>query len=213
MKCGDPDLPLGPMKDWDDYQATARLLVNIRKAQGRDNTYIPKMQRTRQRNSLHPKVQEKLEWLSEEHFSKQSSSPSSSSSSSWRQNWWQDAQWQDSQWEDHPWHEQQWEAHWVRFCYSLFRGQTLANAVHATGGEDSIPCRTHIFLSVVRSCQSPPHCCTGRTFVCGSRVSHGSRRVLLRALVNKIPSSHHVVAEQFLVSLPPVTLLIFPGQR
>ena len=47
MKCSDPDLQLGPMKDSDDYQATTRLLVNIRREQGRANTYIPKMQRTR----------------------------------------------------------------------------------------------------------------------------------------------------------------------
>ena len=110
MKCTDSDLQLGPMKDGDDYQATARLLVNIRKEQGRANTHIPKMQRTRQRNTLHPKVQQRLDWLSEhyeEYFSKQSSS--SSSSSSWTQNRWQDAQWQDTQWEDLPWHEQQWE--------------------------------------------------------------------------------------------------------
>ena len=47
MKCSDPDLQLGPMEDSDDYQATTRLLVNIRREQGRVNTYIPKMQRTR----------------------------------------------------------------------------------------------------------------------------------------------------------------------
>ena len=40
---------------------------NIRKEQGRANTYILKMQRTRQNNTLHPKVQQRLEWLSEHH--------------------------------------------------------------------------------------------------------------------------------------------------
>ena len=72
MKCSDSDLQLGQMKDRDDYQATTRLLVNIRKEQGRANTHIPKMQRTRQSNTLHPKVQQRLEWLSEhyeEYFS------------------------------------------------------------------------------------------------------------------------------------------------
>ena len=72
MKCTDSDQQLGPMKDRDDYQATVRLLVNILKEQGRANTHIPKMQRTRQRNTLHPKVQQRLDWLSEhyeEHFS------------------------------------------------------------------------------------------------------------------------------------------------
>ena len=73
MKWSVSDLQLGPMKDRDDYQATTRLLVNIRKEQSRANTYILKMQRTRQRSTLHPKVQQRLDWLSEyyeEHFSK-----------------------------------------------------------------------------------------------------------------------------------------------
>ena len=107
MKRSVSDLQLGPMKDRDDYQATTRLLVNLRKEQGRANTYILKMQRTRQNNTLHPKVQQRLEWLSEHHeeyFSKQSSSSSSSSSST--QNRWQDAHWQDTQWE--LWEEQKW---------------------------------------------------------------------------------------------------------
>ena len=74
MQCSDPDPQLGPMKDRDDCQATTRLLVNIRNEQSRANTYSPKTQRTRQRNTLHPKVQKQLEWLSghyEEYFSKQ----------------------------------------------------------------------------------------------------------------------------------------------
>ena len=39
----------------------------------------------------------------------------------------------------------------VRFFSEKSRVQTLANVVHATGGEDRTPRRTHIFRSLVVS--------------------------------------------------------------
>ena len=80
----------------------------------------------------------------------------------------------------------------ICFSHSIrFRVQTLPNVVHATGGVDSTPCRTHIFLSVVspRSvslCTShfpPAHMCAWLKTCRGCVVwtpAHSSKVILSR---------------------------------
>ena len=41
MKCSDPNLQLGPIKDRKDHHATTKFLMKLREEQGRTNAYIP----------------------------------------------------------------------------------------------------------------------------------------------------------------------------
>ena len=63
MKCSDPTFQLGPMRNRKDYHETTKLLMKLREEQGRTSTYIPISQRTREKNTLDPDVQQKLERL------------------------------------------------------------------------------------------------------------------------------------------------------
>ena len=92
MKCNDTNRNAGPMKARTDYQLTTKVLEGLREEQGRQNSFIQKNERTRQR-PFNEELQAKLEWLNRNwkiYFSQTSSSSSSS------QNMWQHEP-QDSQ--------------------------------------------------------------------------------------------------------------------
>ena len=94
MSRNDPNFQSGPMRMMDDYRAATRALVMLREEQGRTNTSIPKKERTKQRNSRDPTVQEYLTWLSvncRTHFATTESS--SSASSTWNLSWWSTDKW------------------------------------------------------------------------------------------------------------------------
>ena len=107
------DRQCGPMHRRSDYKPTD--LTSLRQEQVRQNSYIPKNERTRQR-PFDEQLQAKFEWLSQDWRTYFVQSSSSSSSS---QNWWQhehehqDSQWhghqnnqqRDHQWQDHDWSE------------------------------------------------------------------------------------------------------------
>ena len=65
LKSSDPNHQSGPMWQREDYRATSKGLVNLRAEHGRNPTFIPKLLRTRQRNTLDPDLQRNLECLSE----------------------------------------------------------------------------------------------------------------------------------------------------
>ena len=46
------------------FGKTTKVLYSVPKEKGRENTFIPKDQRTKQRDELEPVVQERREWLS-----------------------------------------------------------------------------------------------------------------------------------------------------
>ena len=68
-----------------------------------------------------------------------------------------------------------------RIWFHRFRVQTFANVVHATGGEDRTPRRTHIFLSVV----SVGHRYPSHAHACGSRFHRSC--VALRTSLKSLP--------------------------
>ena len=98
MKSSDPNLQAGPMCKSEDYKATTKLLLSLREEKGKAITCFPKKKRTRHRNVLDTKLQQRLEWLSQTwrtYFSTTSSSSSSRSHS-----WWRETQWQVDRWND-----------------------------------------------------------------------------------------------------------------
>ena len=128
LACNDEDRQAGPMKARKDFGPTTKILASLRQEQGRQNSFIPKNERMRQR-PFDEALRAKSEWMSQ-NWTTDFSQPSSSSSS---QNWWQhehqDSQWrenQDTQWRDHQWRNHYW---WIR---RFFQGVSLA------GNSDSL---------------------------------------------------------------------------
>ena len=109
--CNDEDRQAGPMEARGDFKPSTKFLASLRQEQGRQNSFLPKNERMRQRPSDEA-LRADLEWMSQNwttYFSQLSSSSSSS------QNWWQhdnqDSQWrehQDTQWRDHQWQDHKW---------------------------------------------------------------------------------------------------------
>ena len=114
LACNDEDRQAGPMKARKDFRPTTKIVASLRQEQGRQNSFVPKNERTRQR-PFDEVLQAKSELLNQNwriYFSQ------SSSSSSSPQNWWQhehqDSQWrehQDTQWRDPQWQDHQWQDH------------------------------------------------------------------------------------------------------
>ena len=111
LVCNDDDRQAGPMRARKDFKTTTKILTSLRQEQRRQNSFIPKNERVRQRN-FNEALRTELEWQSP-NWKTFWSQPSSSSSSS--QQWWQhehqDPQWrehQDTQWRDHKWWKEWW---------------------------------------------------------------------------------------------------------
>ena len=94
--CHDDDRQPGPMRARKDFKPTAKSLTSLRQKQGRQNSFIPKNERVKQR-PFDEALRAELEWQSQNWKTYWSQPPSSSSSS---QQWWQHEP-QDSQWRDH----------------------------------------------------------------------------------------------------------------
>ena len=65
MACDDEDRQAGPMKAREDFRPTTQILASLRQEQGRQNSFFPKNERTRQR-LLDEELQAKLEWMSQD---------------------------------------------------------------------------------------------------------------------------------------------------
>ena len=100
LACNDEDRQAGPMKARKDFRPTTKMLASLRQEQGRQNSFIPKIERMRQR-PFDEAMQAKLEWMT--------------------QNWsffflatflliiiFTDHQWQDHQWQGHEWRDHKW---------------------------------------------------------------------------------------------------------
>ena len=104
-----------------DYKDTPNALIDLRQEPGREKSYIPENERSRQR-PFDEELQAKLEWLSLNWMTHFAQSCSSSSSA---QNWWQhehehqSSQWhghQNTQGRDHQWQDHDWSEDLVRSC-------------------------------------------------------------------------------------------------
>ena len=152
----------GPMRARKDFKPTAKILASLRQEQGRQNSFIPKNERMRQR-PFDEASRAELEWMSQ-NWKTCFSQPSSSSSS---QQYGANTKTLNSMARSPMARSQVVErvkatdslqtlrgshfARLLRFRRFLhrFRVQTLANVVHATVSEDRTPRRTHIFPSLV----------------------------------------------------------------
>ena len=115
----DDDRQAGPMRARKDFRPTMEIFTSLRQELGRQNSFIPKNERVRQR-PFDEALRAELESMS------QIGKPSSSSSS-WQQ-WWQhelqDSQWrehQDTRWRDHNW----WEEWWLQNLSKSYVAATL----------------------------------------------------------------------------------------
>ena len=178
MKCNDPNLQSGAMRIRDDHRTTTKLVLGLREEEGRTNTYIPKTQRTKQKNTLHPELQQRVEWLSQQWEEYLSQVTSSSSSSSWTQNWWQNIQ----RWEDHQWHDHQWrDHHWWSVSEEIFLNSCFALR------KRRFPCKRRrvktaypVARTILSSCQShrTAHYLTHMRWLKMSQSSHSSYRTV-----------------------------------
>ena len=163
LACNTQDRQEGPLNTRKDFKPTMQALASLRQEQGRNNSYSPKNERTRQR-PFDQELYTKLEWMSQ------------------KQNWWhsqwsghQGTQWRDHQWQDHDWSgvsvrnrkllcdTDQQDYQWKDLIWKIFnffhtcRVQTLANVVHSTVCEDRTPRRTHIFSQSCRVAHARAH--------------------------------------------------------
>ena len=101
LVCNDEDRQAGPMKARKDFKSTTKILASLPHEQGRQNSFIPKIERMRQR-PVDEALRAEFEWMSQklEEFvlatfflfiiERQDSQ--------WREH--QDTQWRDHQWQD-----------------------------------------------------------------------------------------------------------------
>ena len=61
--CNDDDRQVGPMRARKDFKTTTKILTSLRQEQGRQNSFIPKNERVRQRN-FNEALRTELEWQS-----------------------------------------------------------------------------------------------------------------------------------------------------
>ena len=92
LVCNDDDRQAGPMRARKDFRSVTKILTRLRQEQGRQNSFIPKNERVRQR-PFDESLRAELEWQSQ-HWKTYWSQPFSSSSS---QQWWQQTQWREHQ--------------------------------------------------------------------------------------------------------------------
>ena len=135
LACSEKDRQAGPMNTRKDFKPTTQVLASLPQEQGRQNSFYPKNERTRQR-PFDEELQAKLEWLSHNwrtnfaqsffcsSFSQNAKKPNGEITNGEIRN-----------------------GESVFFFSEKFHVQTLANVVHATVSEDTTPRRTHIFLS------------------------------------------------------------------
>ena len=93
----DDDRHAGPMRARKDFKPTTQTLTDLRPEQGRQNSYIPKNERARQR-TVDEALRADLEWHSQNSKTHWSQTSSSSSSHQWWQHEHQDTQWRDQNW-------------------------------------------------------------------------------------------------------------------
>ena len=111
LVCNDDDRQAAPTRARNDFKPTTKTLTCLRQEQGRQNSFIPKNERVRER-PFDEALRAELEWISQI-WKTYWSQPSSSTSPS--QNWWQhehqDSQWrehQDTQWRNHQRRDHKW---------------------------------------------------------------------------------------------------------
>ena len=63
LVCNDDDRQVGPMRARKDFKTTTKILTSLRQEQGRQNSFIPKNERVRQRN-FSEALRTELEWQS-----------------------------------------------------------------------------------------------------------------------------------------------------
>ena len=133
-----------------DCKSTTETPTDIRREQGRHNSYIPKNERARQR-PFDEALRADLEWHSpnwKTHWSQTSSSSSAATMVATRTPGYSMAR--------STLVERVMAQSRIGF-FHRFRVQTLANVVHVMAEEDRTPCRTHIFsvsrtLTIIRTC-------------------------------------------------------------
>ena len=64
LACNDEDRQTGPMKGREDFKPTAKILASLRQEQGRQNSFVPKNERIRQR-PFDEALRAELEWMSQ----------------------------------------------------------------------------------------------------------------------------------------------------
>ena len=110
--CTDDDRQAGWMRARKDCKPTTKIPISLRHEPRRQDSFIPKNERVRQR-PFDEALRTELEWMSQnwKTYWSQPFSSSSSSSQQWWQHEHQDSQWreqQDTQWRDHQWRDHKW---------------------------------------------------------------------------------------------------------
>ena len=144
-----------------DFKSTTQLLAGLRRKRGRQNVYIPKNERARQR-PFDEAWRADLEWHSPNWKTHWSQTSSSSSSQQRWQHEHQDTQWRDQNWWEEWWQQTLSKPH--RILVHRFRVQTIANVVHANGCQNRTLRPTHMFLSVAHLWPSHAPACGSRAW-------------------------------------------------
>ena len=98
LVCNDDDRQAGPMRARKEFKPTTKIFESLRQEQGRQNSFSPKNEITRQR-LFDEALRADLEWMSQRWRTYSSQSSSSASSSTI---WWQhEHEHQASQWCEH----------------------------------------------------------------------------------------------------------------